>query len=264
MLSCTNWCTGISSRAVTPSRVRCCDDRGVREAGVGAAEVLGHVGMQLGEALDVGLVDEGLVVRHVGPAVALPVEERVDDDAEHHVRCRSRRRSASRGRRSRSRTTTGPSRCRRRSPSRRGRGAACAGCTAGPAPGRRCRGRGSRTAARAGPTAGSSARRTRRPRSVGTRVSLRSSSNRHSSTRSATSLKTAKLVPTPSNVAPKGYAAPGQTSIDDPSRSSRAPDTSNPTTPPSAHRRVDPRTVVPAGCATGCADGARVRSPGAG
>ena len=62
------------------------DDRGVREAGVGAAQLLGHVGVQLGEALDVGLVDDRLVVGDVGPAVALPVEERVDDDAVRHVR----------------------------------------------------------------------------------------------------------------------------------------------------------------------------------
>src|SRR3954447_10116088 len=44
-----------------------------------------------------------------------------------------------------------------------------------------------------------------------TRVSLPSSSKRQSSTRSATSLNSAKLVPPPSYVAPRGYGDPGQT-----------------------------------------------------
>src|SRR3954453_4774256 len=43
-----------------------------------------------------------------------------------------------------------------------------------------------------------------------TRFSLPASSKRHSSTRSATSLNRAKLVPLPSYVAPSGYGAPGQ------------------------------------------------------
>src|SRR5215217_4485817 len=43
-------------------------------------------------------------------------------------------------------------------------------------------------------------------------ASLSSASNRHSSTFSAASLNTAKLVPNPSNVAPNGYALPGHTS----------------------------------------------------
>ena len=112
------------------------DDRRVREAGVRAALLLRDVRVQLGQALDVGLVDDRLVVGDVEAAVALPVEERVDDHAVHHVRRRSRRRCASPRRRSCSRTATGPSRCRRRSPWRRGRAAACSGCSAAPAPGR--------------------------------------------------------------------------------------------------------------------------------
>src|SRR3954452_17822564 len=44
-----------------------------------------------------------------------------------------------------------------------------------------------------------------------TAVSEPSSCNRHSSTRFAGSVKTAKLVPAPSYVAPSGYASPGQT-----------------------------------------------------
>src|SRR3954466_15558367 len=47
-----------------------------------------------------------------------------------------------------------------------------------------------------------------------TAVSEPSSCSRHSSTRSAASVKTAKLVPAPSYVAPRGYASPGQTCMD--------------------------------------------------
>src|SRR5580704_12270732 len=46
-----------------------------------------------------------------------------------------------------------------------------------------------------------------------TRDSDPASSNRHSSTRSATSENRAKFVPHPSHVAPSGYAAPGQVCI---------------------------------------------------
>ena len=60
-------------------------DRGVSEAGVRAAQLLGYVRMQLRQALDVRLVDEGLVVGHVEAAVALPVEEGVDHHAVRHV-----------------------------------------------------------------------------------------------------------------------------------------------------------------------------------
>ena len=62
------------------------DDRRVRHAGVGAALLLGDLGVQLGQALDVGLVDDRLVVRDAEVVVAVPVEERVDDHAHHHVR----------------------------------------------------------------------------------------------------------------------------------------------------------------------------------
>ncbi len=58
----------------------------VRETGVGAALLLGHLGVELGQALDVRLVDHGLVVGHREPPVALPVEEGVHHDAERHVR----------------------------------------------------------------------------------------------------------------------------------------------------------------------------------
>ena len=61
-------------------------DGGVGQAGVRAAQLLGNVGVQLGEALHVGLVDDRLVVGHVEPAVALPVEVRAGDHAERHVR----------------------------------------------------------------------------------------------------------------------------------------------------------------------------------
>ena len=61
-------------------------DRRVRETGVRPALLLRHVGVQLREALDVRLVDEGLVVGDGEAAVALPVEERVDHHAVRHVR----------------------------------------------------------------------------------------------------------------------------------------------------------------------------------
>ena len=58
---------------------------GVAEPGVRAAQVLGDVGVQLGHALDVRLVDDALVVGDLWRPVALPVEEGVDHDAERHV-----------------------------------------------------------------------------------------------------------------------------------------------------------------------------------
>ncbi|MDQ1176777.1 hypothetical protein QE416_001513 [Microbacterium sp. SORGH_AS 421] len=61
------------------------DDGGVGDAGVRATQLLGYVGVQLGEAAHVGLVDERLGVGDLRLAVARPVEERVDDDALHHV-----------------------------------------------------------------------------------------------------------------------------------------------------------------------------------
>ena len=60
---------------------------GVRDRAVGSADLLGNSGMPLGEALDVGFVDEGLGVGRLRQAIARPVEERVDDDRLHH-RCR--------------------------------------------------------------------------------------------------------------------------------------------------------------------------------
>ena len=61
-------------------------DGGMGQAGVRAAQLLGNVGVQLRQALHVGLVDDRLVVGHVEPPVALPVEERAGDHAERHVR----------------------------------------------------------------------------------------------------------------------------------------------------------------------------------
>ncbi len=49
------------------------------QPGVGAAQVLPHAGMALGEALDVGLVDDRLRPRRARRAVVLPVEGLVDD-----------------------------------------------------------------------------------------------------------------------------------------------------------------------------------------
>ena len=62
------------------------DDRRVGHAGVGAALVLGHLRVPLGQTLDVRLVDDAVHVGDPRRPVAGPVEERVDDDAVHHVR----------------------------------------------------------------------------------------------------------------------------------------------------------------------------------
>ena len=53
----------------------------VGQPGVGAPELFGHVGVALGEALDVGLVDDRLVERDVGGGRRRPVEVAVGDDA---------------------------------------------------------------------------------------------------------------------------------------------------------------------------------------
>ncbi len=55
-----------------------------REAAERAAQLLRHGRVQLGVALDVGLVQDGLVPRHVRPAVVAPGERRVDHAALGH------------------------------------------------------------------------------------------------------------------------------------------------------------------------------------
>ena len=60
----------------------------VREPGVGAAQLLGDAGMALREALDVHLVDDGLVPGRARRPVVRPVEERARHDALGHVRAR--------------------------------------------------------------------------------------------------------------------------------------------------------------------------------
>ena len=71
-----------------PEVAKVVDHGRVGDTGVGAPLLVGDVGVELGEPLDVRLVDDGFGVRDVESAVAGPVEERVDDDAEHHVRRR--------------------------------------------------------------------------------------------------------------------------------------------------------------------------------
>ncbi len=61
------------------------DDRGMGDRGVGAAAALRDVGMRLGEALDVGLVDDRVGVFVLRRAVGAPVEERIDDDRLGHA-----------------------------------------------------------------------------------------------------------------------------------------------------------------------------------
>ncbi len=61
------------------------DDRRVRETGVGAPHVFGDVRMRGRHALDMGLVDDRLVVGAPGLAIHRPVEERVDHHGRHGV-----------------------------------------------------------------------------------------------------------------------------------------------------------------------------------
>ncbi len=64
------------------------DDGRVREAGVGTALVLGHGGVQPGEAAHMRLVDDALVVGRARRVVVAPVEIRIRHDAARHVRGR--------------------------------------------------------------------------------------------------------------------------------------------------------------------------------
>ncbi len=64
-------------------RLEVIDDRRMGQPGVGAAQVLGDAGMGLRHALDVGLVDDCLVIRRERRPVERPVEERVDHHAGH-------------------------------------------------------------------------------------------------------------------------------------------------------------------------------------
>jgi hypothetical protein len=64
------------------------DRRRVRDAGVGAPQLLRDARVGHGQALDVGLVDDRLVVGRLRWPVDAPVEERVDDDRLRHVRRR--------------------------------------------------------------------------------------------------------------------------------------------------------------------------------
>ena len=62
------------------------DDRGMGDPGVGAPLLGRHVRVAQGQAADVRLVDDGLVVRDPRGPVVPPVEERVDDHVRRHVR----------------------------------------------------------------------------------------------------------------------------------------------------------------------------------
>ena len=68
-----------------PSVGEVVDDRRVRDRGVGAADLLGHLGVGHRHALDVRLVDDRLVVLVARRAVVAPVEVGVDDDREHRL-----------------------------------------------------------------------------------------------------------------------------------------------------------------------------------
>ena len=71
--------------AVTLSDLQVLDDHRVGQSGVGATQFVRNAGMRLRHALDVGLVDDRLVIGRAGGAVRCPVEERVDHHAGHGV-----------------------------------------------------------------------------------------------------------------------------------------------------------------------------------
>ena len=85
VVSCTNWCTGISSIAVTPSALRWSMIAGWAMPAYVPRISSGTSGVRHREALDVRLVDHGLVVLVLGVAVVAPVEVRVDHHREHRV-----------------------------------------------------------------------------------------------------------------------------------------------------------------------------------
>ena len=208
-----NWCTGISSTAVTPSFCRCSIIAGWPSPAYVPAHLQRDVLVQEGQALDVGLVDDGLVVRPARRAVGAPVEVRVD-----HDRLRQERRRVVVVRpvlvvevvREQRRVPVHPAvdGLRVRVEQQLARVAAQPGARV-----RRARARGSRTAGRGRRWAGSRARRSRPPPAARSWSPRPAPSNRHSSTFCATSEKSEKLVPIPSYVAPSGYDDPGHTCI---------------------------------------------------
>ena len=69
-----------------PQRFEVLDDRRMPDGGIRAPHLFGDVGMGLGEALDVRLVDDGVGVLEIRRAIGAPVEERVDDHRFGHAR----------------------------------------------------------------------------------------------------------------------------------------------------------------------------------
>ena len=85
---CTNWCTGMSSTAVTPSEVRCSMTAGCASPAYVPRSSSGTAGCCIVRPAHVRLVDHRLVVLVLRRPVVAPVEERVDDDGRHGVRGR--------------------------------------------------------------------------------------------------------------------------------------------------------------------------------
>ena len=137
------------------------DHRRVRQPGVAAPDVLGDVGVAHRHALDVRLVDHGLVVGDAQRPVAGPVEERVDHHRGHRVRGGVGVVVGARVAEAVAEQRLVPVDVSRRRPWRRGPAAACSGCSAARRRGRAGRAPGSRSAARARPGAGSRARSAR-------------------------------------------------------------------------------------------------------
>ena len=134
------------------------DDGGVREAGVGAAELGREIGVELGQAADVGLVDDGACATGCRGARRRPSRRRRRRRRTwaRRGRCRADRWRRSvvvgggaAGRPGGTRTWAGSNRPHPRGLWRRDRRAACADCSGARARARRARGRESRRARRA-------------------------------------------------------------------------------------------------------------------
>ena len=195
------------------------DHRRVRDPRVGPALLRRHLRLAQGQAAHVRLVDHRLVVRDLRRPVVAPVEERVDHHVLRHPRRAVLRVPPLAGRCTGSRTAPRPTPCPLRPPCRTDRAAAwrrAARPRRGPRPAHPV------PVSLPGPDPGQVAVPDE-PVDLGegdpgfgpapVPPTIAGSSNRHSSTPSATSENRAKLLPRPSHAAPSGYGAPGQMCI---------------------------------------------------
>ena len=187
------------------------DDRRVAQPRVGAALFLGHGGVAHGEAAHMRLVDHGLVVRRAGQPVVAPLEERVDHHVlRHEGGCVVVVAAARIG------ELVGEQRLVPLQVTLDGLGVGIEEQLGGVGPVPLGRVVGAVEAVAVPLSRDDSGKKPCQTNPSTSGMSMRSSRpsspKRHSSTRSATSENTEKLVPTPSQVPPSGYGSPGQTS----------------------------------------------------